>query len=207
MLGWDESRGNILYPDWSPVRPLLFIFCMSPFVSIHLVPLESIPRMLACVRETRGSCERRRRWHVTSPGTALRRPRLFLPLQRMDACHDSGSLEWDCLHLVNECKLISWQKRRESKQESASGEWRRGWAALPWWSGKFSNTSQGGLWRTKQRWQRHIDSASPLPGQAGGQTANRVHPCSVWSEWHGTADLLSLRLPFLAALQLPRMIL
>lgn len=66
---------------------------------------------------------------------------------------------------------------------------------LLWWSGKFSGISQGGLWYTKQQWQRNADYASPLPGKAGRQTANQVCAGSLVGEWHGMLALSLPRLP------------
>lgn len=54
MLRWDESWGHVLYAHWSPFSALFFIFCTSPLVSMHLLPLGSLLRMLTCVSETRG---------------------------------------------------------------------------------------------------------------------------------------------------------
>lgn len=72
---------------------------------------------------------------------------------------------------------------------------RLNYCTLLWWSGKFSNTCQEGMWYTKQQWQSNADYASPLPAKADRQTANQVRAGSLIGEWHGMLTLSSPRLP------------
>ena len=145
---------------------------------------------------------------------APQRRSVFLPGEESNGkWNDSGSLDWDCLQLANLCKWLSWLMWRERERESQLGQ--QSASCSEGFSCRFGGLetlaakAREGCGYSKQLWQRDADYASPLPGKAGGQTANQVHGGSGAGEWHGMLALSSPRLPptHPAAPQLPRMIL